>query len=192
MSGSTSGGNYIGYGFDTITLKMAEDQAQGEDAAFTVNVDGQQIGGLQTARAAQSSGQTEEFTFNGDWAPGSHDVTVTFANNFIYPGQSGDRNLYVDGVTYNGQTISDSKTGIYQSPLFPPNSTNGNNFGNAVFRVNDTTSIPSGAGPTQTTSPGAVSVGSGADTLKLGMAEDAIRATPSLLSRSTASRLAAR
>jgi predicted xylan-binding protein with Ca-dependent carbohydrate-binding module len=152
---------------------MAEDQAQGEDAAFTVNVDGQQIGGLQTARAAQSSGQTEEFTFNGDWAPGSHDVTVTFANNFIYPGQSGDRNLYVDGVTYNGQTISDSKTGIYQSPLFPPNSTNGNNFGNAVFRVNDTTSIPSGAGPTQTTSPGAVSVGSGADTLKLGMAEDA-------------------
>lgn len=173
MSGSTSGGNYIGYGSDTITLKMAEDQAQGEDAAFTVNVDGQQIGGLQTARAAQSSGQTEEFTFNGDWAPGSHDVTVTFANNFIYPGQSGDRNLYVDGVTYNGQTISDSKTGIYQSPLFPPNSTNGNNFGNAVFRVNDTTSIPSGAGPTQTTSPGAVSVGSGADTLKLGMAEDA-------------------
>jgi len=81
---------------------MAEDQAQGEHAQFSVNVDGKQIGGLQTVTASQSSGQTQTFTFNGDWAPGNHNVTVTFANNFIYPEQSGDRNLYVDGVTYDG------------------------------------------------------------------------------------------
>ena len=139
MSGSTSGGNTIGSGSDSITLKMAEDQALGVDAEFTVNVDGQQVGGLQSVSAAQSSGQTETFTFNGNWAPGHHDVTVTFANNFIYPGQSGDRNLYVDGVTYNGNTVSNSTTPIYESPLFPPNSTVGNIAGNAVFSVNDTT-----------------------------------------------------
>ena len=95
MSGSTSNSNIIGSGSDSITLDMAEDQAQGTDAEFTVNVDGQQIGGVQTVTASQSAGQTEPFTFEGDWAAGNHDVTVTFANNFIYPGLSGDRNLYV-------------------------------------------------------------------------------------------------
>ena len=98
---------------------------------------------------------------------------MTFANNFIYPGLSGDRNLYVDGVSYNGQTVSNATTAIYQSPLFPPNSTQGNVYGNAVFSVDDTTAAPPGAGPTPTTTPGAVSVGSGADTLVLNMAEDA-------------------
>jgi hypothetical protein len=152
---------------------MAEDQALGVDAAFTVNVDGKQIGGLQTVTAAQSSGQTEAFTFNGNWAPGGHDVTVTFANNFIYPGLSGDRNLYIDGISYDGQTVSDGRTSIYQSPLFPPNSTAGNIDGNAVFSVNDTTALPAGTGANPTTTPDAVSVGSGADALVLNMAEDA-------------------
>jgi len=108
ISGST--GNVIGSGSDSIALKMAEDQAQGTDAVFTVNVDGQQVGPAQTVTASQSAGQTEDFTFKGDWAPGSHDVTVTFSNNFLYPGTSGDRNLYVDSVTHNGQTVSSSTT----------------------------------------------------------------------------------
>src|SRR4051794_22469415 len=146
---------------------MAEDQAQGEHAQFSVSVDGKQIGGLQTVTAPQSSGQTQTFTFNGDWAPGKHDVTVTFANNFIYPGQSGDRNLYVDGVTYDGQTVSSQTTPIYESPMFPPNS-GSNVSGNATFSVNDTTAVSGGAS-TPTTTPGAVSVGSGAGTLKLNM-----------------------
>ena len=60
MSGSTSN-NYIGSGSDTITLKMSEDQAQGVDALFTVNVDGQQIGGVQSVSASHSSGQDQTF-----------------------------------------------------------------------------------------------------------------------------------
>ncbi len=170
MSGSTSS-NIIGSGSDTIVLKMAEDQAQGVDANFTVNVDGQQIGGLQTVTALQSAGQTEAFTFAGNYAPGSHVVTVTFANNFLYPGTGGDRNAYVDGVTYDGQSVSNATTGIYETPLFPPNSTAGNIYGNAQFTVNDTTSIPNGAS-SSTTTPAPVSVGGGADTLALNMAED--------------------
>lgn len=170
MSGSTSN-NIIGSGSDSITLNMAEDQALGVDAQFTVNVDGQQVGGVQTVTASQSAGQTEGFTFQGDWAPGPHDVTVSFANNFIYPGLAGDRNLYVDGVTYDGQTVSNGTTGIYETAFYPPNSTEGNVYGNAVFQVNDTTPVPAGA-QTQSETPGAVSVGSGADTLVLNMAED--------------------
>jgi hypothetical protein len=172
MSGSTSGGNVIGSGSDSIVLQMSEDQSQGVDAQFTVNVDGQQIGGLQTVYASHSAGQDEQFTFLGNYAPGQHNVTVTFYNNFQYPGSGGDRNLYVDGVSYDGQTVSNSTTGIYQSPLFPPNSTQGDVFGNAVYSVNDTTAIPAGAGANPTTTPGPVSIGSGPDTIVLNMAED--------------------
>ncbi len=173
MSGSTSTGTIIGSGSDSITLNMAEDQQAGVDAQFSVNVDGQQIGGAQTVTASQSAGQTQPFTFEGNWGPGPHVVTVSFPNNFSYPGTPGDRNVYVDGVTYDGNTVSDKTTGIYQTPLFPPNSTTGNNWGNAVFSINDTTPIPAGASSTPTTTPSPVSVGSGSDTLVLNMAEDA-------------------
>ena len=172
MSGSTNSSIIIGSGTDSITLNMAEDQAQGVDARFTVNVDGQQVGGVQTATASQSAGQTNTFTFNGDWGPGPHNVTVTFANNFLYPGTAGDRNLYVDGVTYDGRTVSNTITPIYQSPLFPPNSNQGNVYGNATFEVNDTTPLPAGFTGNRTTTPAPVTVGGGADTLVLNMAED--------------------
>ena len=98
-------------------------------------------------------------------------VTVTFVNNFIYPGLSGDRNVYVDSLSYDGQTISTATTPVYQSPFFPPNSTDGNNYGNASFVVNDTTPVPAGVTPS-TTSPAAVSIGSGPDNIVLNMAED--------------------
>ncbi|MDQ2763928.1 MAG: hypothetical protein M3Y22_10735 [Pseudomonadota bacterium] len=172
MSGSTSN-NYISYGSDTITLNVSEDQAEGKDAQFTVSVDGQQIGGVQAATASHSAGQDSSFTFAGNYGVGPHTVAVTFGNNLIYPGNSGDRNLYVDGVTYDGQTVSNTTSAIYNAPLFPPTSTDGNHYGNAVYTVNDTTPIPSGAGPNPTTTPGAISVGDGSDTLVLNMAEDA-------------------
>jgi hypothetical protein len=172
MSGSTSNNNIIGSGSDVIVLQIAEDQADGQDAQFTVNVDGQQIGGVQTVTASQSAGQTETFTFEGNYAPGTQDIAVTFGNNFIYPGTTGDRNLYVDGVTYDGQTISTTTAAIYNSPLVPPTSTVGSMYGNVVYTVNDTTAIPAGAPPNPTVSPAPVSVGTGADTLVLNMAED--------------------
>jgi hypothetical protein len=139
MSGSVSNNGIIGSGTDNITLNISEDQAVGTDAQFTVNVDGQQLGDVQTVTAAHAAGQTQSFTFAGNYGPGPHNVTVTFANDFIYPGVPGDRNLYVDGISYDGQIVSDTTTAIYQSPLFPPNSTEGNIFGNAVYAVNDTT-----------------------------------------------------
>jgi hypothetical protein len=173
MSGSTSNNNVIGAGSDTITLTMSEDQAAGDDGVFSLNVDGQQIGGPQTVTASHAAGQEQTFTFAGNYGPGPHQVVVTFANNFILPGVAGDRNLYVDGVNYDGQTVSSATTPLYVSPLFPPNSTAGNFFGNAIYNVNDTTAIPAGAPSTPTTTPSAVSVGSGPDNLVLNMAENA-------------------
>ncbi|MGE4047835.1 MAG: carbohydrate-binding domain-containing protein [Acetobacteraceae bacterium] len=174
----------IGSGSDTIVVKMSQDPdgpagAAGRDAQFTLNVDGKQIGGLQTVTASRAAGQTQTFTFQGNYAPGAHKVTITFANNSMTQGDKaafntgGDRNLYVEGLTYNGTVVSSSRTGIYESPLYPPEAWDGQlHPGNAVFTVNDTSAIPANAPSTPTTTPGPVTVGSGADKLVLMMAED--------------------
>jgi hypothetical protein len=151
--------------------------APGADAEFTLNVDGQQIGGLQDVSASHAAGEEQTFTFLGNFAPGDHKVTITFANNDGTQGdrtdfgRGGDRNVYVDSVSYNGQTVSDTTTPIYQSPIFPPNS---DTYipGNAIFNVTDTSAVPADAPSTPTTTPAPVDVGTGADTLTLHMAED--------------------
>ncbi|MBS0640081.1 MAG: hypothetical protein JSS43_09430 [Proteobacteria bacterium] len=162
--------NWIGSGSDTIELKMSGDTAVGEAPQFTLNVDGQQIGGRQTVYADHGSGQSETFTFQGNFAPGEHDLTVTFTNNFMMPGESGDRNVYVEQVKYNGQTVSNGTTPIYESPQFQPNVGNSTS-GQAVFHANDTTTAASYSNTGS--NPGAVSIGSGSDKLVLQMAEDA-------------------
>ncbi len=172
----------IGSGSDTLVFQMSEDSGgtsniPNGNAEFTVNVDGQQIGGLQTVTASHADGQTQPFTFEGNFAPGPHQVTVTFANNNGTTGDKaaenlGDRNLYVNSFSYDGQTVSDSTVPIYTSPEFPPNNTNVLIPGNAVFNVNDTTPIPADAPSTPSTTPGPVDYGSGPDTLSLQMSED--------------------
>ena len=177
----TPAGTVVGSGSDTIVLTMSEDAdgpagAAGRDAQFTVNVDGKQIGGLQTVTASHTAGQTQVFTFQGNYAPGQHNVVVTFANNSGTPGDKamfndgGDRNLYVNSISYDGTLVKGATTGIYTSPLVPPNGPL--DLGNASFAVTDTTTVPANAPSTPTTTPGAVSVGTGADTLILQMAED--------------------
>lgn len=187
MSGSlTNGlsnntGTVVGSGSDAITLLMSGDAygpagAPGADAQFTLNVDGQQIGGLQDVSASKAAGQDQTFTFLGNFAPGPHQVVVTFANNDGTQGdqtnfgRGGDRNVYVDGLAYNGQVVSSGTTPIYSSPLFEPNGPY--ESGNAIFSINDTTAVPADAPSTPSTTPAAVDVGSGADTLTLSMAED--------------------
>ena len=102
----------IGSGSDTIVLTMSEDadgpiSAAGRDAEFTLNVNGQQIGGLQTVTASLSAGQTQTFRFQGNFAPGQHAVTVTFANKSMTQGDNaafndgGDRNIYVNSAAYD-------------------------------------------------------------------------------------------
>jgi len=153
--------------------------AAGRDAQFTLNVDGKQIGGLQTVTASKAAGQTQTFTFQGNYGPGAHKVTITFANNSMTQGDKaafntgGDRNLYVNSLTYNGTVVSSTVKGIYESPLYPPEAYDGVvHPGNAVYTVNDTTAIPAGAPSTPTTTPAPVTVGTGADKLVLMMAED--------------------
>ena len=87
-------------GADTLTIILSQDAWQG-DARFTVAVDGQQVGGTYTA-AAQHGADTDSLTLQGDWGSGPHDLTVSFVNDAYGGTPETDRNLYVEGVTYDG------------------------------------------------------------------------------------------
>ena len=91
----------IGSGYDTVALKISEDYYQG-NAQFTVTVDGQQIGGVQTATALHSAGQDQTLNVLGNFGAGQHTVAVNFLNDGYGGSASADRNLYVDGSSYNG------------------------------------------------------------------------------------------
>ncbi len=100
-----SGTVTIGSGSDTLELSVSEDAYQG-NAQFTVSVDGQQIGGTQTATASHAAGQTQLFDVKGTFAAGKHTATVNFLNDGWGGTHDADRNLYVTGATIDNSTVS--------------------------------------------------------------------------------------
>ena len=95
---------------DTLTISVSEDAYNG-DAQFTVSVDGQQLGSALTATASHAAGQTATMTFTGSFGMGAHTVAVTFLND-AYSGIGQDRNLYLDGVSFNGTAVLTAPTAL--------------------------------------------------------------------------------
>ena len=130
-----------GSGSDTLVLSVSEDAyANGDgtsdangDAAFTVSVDGKQLGGTFTTTALHTSGVSQSFTFKGDWAPGAHAVAVNFLNDAWGGSAATDRNLYVNGITYDGTATGQSAE---LSGTGPQN-----------FSVTDSTAVPGATPP---------------------------------------------
>ena len=92
-------------GPDHLTLRMSEQSYKSIHAQFTVTVDGKQVGGTYTTTASHADKASDSIDISGDWAPGTHQVNIHFAND-EYGGWSGaDRNLYLDGAKYNGTEI---------------------------------------------------------------------------------------
>jgi hypothetical protein len=92
-------------GTSSLTLHVSEDAWNG-DAQFVVTVDGNQVGGVQTATASHSAGQVQDVTLTGDFGsagPGS--VGVHFLNDAWGGTADADRNLYVQGLDVNGTHI---------------------------------------------------------------------------------------
>jgi beta-glucanase (GH16 family) len=100
-TGSTAGGVNIGSGPDQFVFRISEDAYQG-DAQYKLLVDGTPIGGIQTAHASHATGQSEQVVVLGNWGGGSHDVDVVFLNDAWDGTPQTDRNLYLDGASYNG------------------------------------------------------------------------------------------
>jgi hypothetical protein len=84
---------------------VSEDAWNG-DAQFTVKVDGVQVGGVQTTTASHAAGEWQDIALAGTWAIGPHTVDITFLNDDWGGSAATDRNLYVQSVTINGDTIS--------------------------------------------------------------------------------------
>ncbi|KQT60679.1 MULTISPECIES: carbohydrate-binding domain-containing protein [unclassified Aureimonas] len=154
----------IGTGPDKLVLKISEDAYKG-DAQFTISVDGKQIGGVLTAHASHAAKQSDTITVNGNWAPGDHKVTVNFLND-VYDGAAGkDRNLHVDGATYNGKAIAGSEFSL-------------NSSGAKDFTLRDTaeaTAPATPATPAPSPSPAGTTIGTGPDKLVLKISEDAYK-----------------
>jgi hypothetical protein len=102
----------VGNGPDTIQLNMSGDDYLGSPQ-FTVSVDGTQVGGTLTADANHSMGESQSFNLMGDFGSGPHVVAVTYTND-LYGGVGQDRNLYVDSIVTNGETLN-TQSGIYQN-----------------------------------------------------------------------------
>jgi hypothetical protein len=81
---------------DKLTLVLSEDRVSA-DAQFIAKVDGSAVSNLTTVTARNSKGQTQTFSYTGDWAPGTHDIEIDFTN----PAKA-KSNLWVDDVKWNG------------------------------------------------------------------------------------------
>jgi hypothetical protein len=97
-----SGGAEAGTGADTLVLRVSADSYLG-DPEFTVLVDGAPVGGVFTASAQHGAG-SDTVTLRGDWGA-SAEVTVRFLNDAWGGTAATDRNLHIDGATYNGTAV---------------------------------------------------------------------------------------
>jgi predicted Zn-dependent protease len=96
----------------SLVVNLAEDAWQG-DAQFTVSIDGQQIGGVNTVTASHAAGATQAFSFAPALSAGLHQVGITFINDAWGGADGTDRNLYVTGATLNGQDVAGAAAGLY-------------------------------------------------------------------------------
>jgi beta-glucanase (GH16 family) len=151
-------------GTGSLTVRVAEDQWNG-DAQFTVFVDGHQVGGIQTATASHASGQWQDIALTGDFGAGAHSVAINFLNDAWGGTAATDRNLYVQSVTINGETIAstdavNTAANGYADP------------GSAAMDIDGTATFTStGIAPSSGSTGSAIPAGS--DMLYLRVAEDA-------------------
>ena len=96
----------FGSGPDTLIIWTTENAYAG-DAQYTIKVDGVQVGGIQTAIAWDGAGAgADKLTVHGNWGGGGHVVTLTFLNDAYGGTPATDRNLYIDGVQYDGNWVA--------------------------------------------------------------------------------------
>jgi beta-glucanase (GH16 family) len=160
-SGQTSTPVTTGSGTDTLTLHLSGDAWHG-DAQFVVTVDGKSLGAAQSVTASHGAGQTEDFTFNGDFGSGAHQVAVTFVND-EWGGTTGtDRNLYVDGAEFNGQQVATTASLMYTgaTDTFAVTGTASNSTGTSASSTSSGTQTSSDSGTGTTTAGSGSSTGS--------------------------------
>ncbi|MGI4954266.1 MAG: carbohydrate-binding domain-containing protein [Janthinobacterium lividum] len=108
-SGFTFGSPAVS-GADTLVLQVSEDAWQG-DAQFAVTVDGVQQGAF-TAIASHAAGAVQAISLRGGWGAGAHSVGVAFLNDAYGGTAATDRNLYVNGISYDGAGVGGASAAL--------------------------------------------------------------------------------
>jgi hypothetical protein len=116
---------------DTLVLKVSE-TVYGAAAQFTVSVDGVQVGGTYQT-TAMHGWKSDTLTLKGNWDSGDHSVSIKFLSDQKDAG--GDRNLFLDGATYNGVAVPNAKLDMWSA--YAPH----------VFKVTDTTPLTATPAP---------------------------------------------
>ena len=62
--------------------------------------------GVYTATASHAAGASQAITLTGGWGAGPHTIGVAFLNDAWGGTAATDRNLYVDGVSYDGAGLA--------------------------------------------------------------------------------------
>ena len=88
----------------SLVLGLSEDAWQGS-AQFTAAVDGKSLGAAGSVTALHSLGESQAFTFSGQFGVGTHDLAVSFINDAYGGTPTTDRNLYVNSVAVNNVTV---------------------------------------------------------------------------------------
>ena len=122
----------------TLVLRLGEDAWKG-NASFILSIDGHQAGAAQTVTALQSKGQSQTFTYSESLSAGTHTIGVTFLNDLYGGSAATDRNLYVDGVSFDGKQYLSSV-----QPLLFTNSTSNVVVGGSVPGSSATAEILTG------------------------------------------------
>ncbi len=99
---TTIDGGTFGSGPDTLVLTLSEDAFQG-DAQANVTIDGKMLTAQPiTVTALHMAAQIEDFTFKGNFSSGAHNLGMSFINDAHGGTSTTDRNLYLDGASYDG------------------------------------------------------------------------------------------
>ncbi len=117
QSAASDSGSSSTVGSDTITLNLSEDRYLG-DAQFIAKIDGVQIAGPTAVTALNSNGDTQTFTYNGNWGAGPHSIEVDFINDADGGTPQTDRNLYVNNITYDGSAALSGPQPLYSNGSF--------------------------------------------------------------------------
>jgi hypothetical protein len=104
-------------GSDTLVLNLSETPVNGQDAQFTVSVDGHQVTGVETLTALRSADQSQNVTVTGDFGAGPHTVTLNFVNGFAGNPSDANRAIYVNAITLDNQTTFENVGDLYRGPV---------------------------------------------------------------------------
>jgi hypothetical protein len=134
---------------DTLVLSLSQTPASGVNASFNVSVDGRQLGPAQSVSALRSAGQAQDFTFQGDFGDGPHNVSLVFTNGFAGASADVGRVLYINAITFDRQTTftnyADRYRGEVQFTIEEPTTPKPSNAGTQdVLKINVAEANPNG------------------------------------------------